>query len=104
MRDVSQQVATLIDPRGARTLGGLGTMQRVLGRLKEEGDILPISLLPTLTTHLVMIKYVSGMDGTIMVQRDLPWIWRIRRYFPIGRDLPHMVEVGGHSCLHFPNT
>ena len=49
-------------------MGGLGTMQRVLGRLKEEGDILPISILPTLTKHLALREDVSGMDGTIRVQ------------------------------------
>ena len=71
MRYVSQQVAPLIDPGGVGTLGGLGNAQRVLGRLNEEGDILPISILPTLTKHLALRKDVSGMDGTIMVQGDL---------------------------------
>ena len=71
MGDFSQQVAPLIDPGGVRTLGELGTMQRVLGRIKEEGDILPISVLPTLTKYLALREDVSGMDdGTIMVQGD----------------------------------
>ena len=61
----------MIDPRGVITLGGLGTMQRVLIRLMEEGDIFPISVLPTLTKHLALREDVSGMeDGTIMVQGD----------------------------------
>ena len=46
-------------------------MQRVLVRPKEEGGILPISLLPNLTKHLALRENVSGMDdGTIMVQGD----------------------------------
>ena len=46
-------------------------MQRVLGRLKDEGEILPILVLPTLTKHLVMREDVSGMeDGTIIVQEE----------------------------------
>ena len=59
-----------IDPGGAGTLGGHGTMQRVLGRLKE-GGILPLSSLPTLTTHFALREDATGMeDGTIMVQGD----------------------------------
>ena len=52
MRDASHPVhlvAPLIDSRGVRTLGGLDTTQRVWGRLKEEGGILPISVLTTVT-------------------------------------------------------
>ena len=70
MRYVSQQVAPLIDSRWVRTLGCLDTAQRVLGRLKEEGGILLISILPTLTKNLALREDVSGMDGTIMVQGD----------------------------------
>ena len=70
MRDASHQVAPLIGPREVRTLGGLDTTQRVSGRLKEKGEILPISVLPTFTKHLALRKDVSGMDGTILVQGD----------------------------------
>ena len=46
-------------------------MQRVLGRLKEEGDILPISSLPTLTPHIVLREDATWMeDGIIMVKGD----------------------------------
>ena len=71
MRNFSQHVAPLIDPRGVGTLGGLDIAQTVLGRLKEEGYILPISVLPTLTPHISLREDASGMeDGTIMVQGD----------------------------------
>ena len=69
MRNVSQHVAPLIDLGGVGTLGGRGTAQRVLGRLKEVGDILPLSSLPTLTPHLALREDATGMkDGNIMVQ------------------------------------
>ena len=70
VRNVSQHVAPLIDLGGMGTLGGHDTAQGVLGRLKEEGDILPISLLPTLTKHIALREDVSRMDSTIMVQGD----------------------------------
>ena len=71
MRDLSHQVAPLIDQVGVKTLGGFGTAQRILGRLKEEGYILPLSSLPTLTAHLALREDAKRMeDGTIMVQGD----------------------------------
>ena len=69
VREFSQQAAPLIYPDEVRTLGGLSTTQRVFSRLKEEGYILPILVLPTLTKQLVLRGDVLGMDyGTIMVQ------------------------------------
>ena len=44
--------------------------QRVWGSLKEEVEIIPISILPTLTKHIALREDVLGMDGTIMVQGD----------------------------------
>jgi len=56
VRNVSQHVTPLIDPGGVGKFGGHGTTLRVLGRLKEEGDILRASSLPTLTSDLALRK------------------------------------------------
>ena len=56
MRHVSHHDAPFIDPGGVGALGGHGIMLRVLGRLKEEGDILPTSSLPTLILDFALIK------------------------------------------------
>ena len=69
MKVTSHLVTPLIDSRGVRTLGGLDTVQRVRGRLKEEGYTLPFSTLLTLTTYYALIEVVAVMkDGTKMVQ------------------------------------
>ena len=65
MRNLSQHVAPLIDPGGLGTLGGHGTTQRVLGRLKEEGDILPLSSLPTLTSDSALWQKQQGKDSSL---------------------------------------
>ena len=66
-------------------LGGHETTLRVLGRLKEEGDILPTSSLPTLTPHLALRYDVSGMeDGTIMVQGDHSLAFEALKILPLG--------------------
>ena len=62
VRNVSQHVAPLIYPGGVGTLGGHGTTLRVLGRLKDEGDILPTSSLPTLISDSAMWKERYGKD------------------------------------------
>ena len=56
VRNVSHHGAPLIDPGGVGALGGHGITLRVLGRLKEEGDILPTSSLPTLISDLTLRK------------------------------------------------
>ena len=105
MGDISQYVTPLIDPGGVSTLGGLGTSQRVLGRLKEEGDILPILVLPTLTKKIAQREDVPGMDdGTIMVQGDHSMDLENQNILPHRRNLPHMVEGGGKSYIHWPNS
>ena len=64
-------------------MGGIGTSQRVLGRLKEEGDILPISSLPTLISYYAMGGDFYWMeDGTIMVQGDHSMALENQRILP----------------------
>ena len=54
IKEFSQNVAPLIDLGGVGALGGHGTTLRVLGKLKEEWDILPTSSLPTLTSDIAL--------------------------------------------------
>ena len=55
------------------------------GRLKEEGYILPISVLPTLTKHLALRKDVFRMeDGTIIVQGDHSLALEAQNILPLG--------------------
>ena len=63
----SQHVAPLIDPGGVGALRGHGTTLRVLGRLKEEGDILPTSSLPTLISDLALRKEQQREDRSLPV-------------------------------------
>ena len=56
--DVSQHDAPNLDPRGMGALAENDTMLGVLVRLKEEGDILPISVLPTLTKYIALTEGV----------------------------------------------
>ena len=56
VRNVSHHGTPFIDLGGVGALGGHGTMLRVLGRLKEEGDILPTSSLPTLISDFALVK------------------------------------------------
>ena len=60
VRDISQHDAPSIDPGGMRALEGNDTTLGVLGRLKEEGDILPISSLPTLILDSAMWQEKHG--------------------------------------------
>ena len=48
-------------------MGGHGTVLRVLGRLKEEGDILPTSSLPTLISDFTLIKEKHGEDNRLPI-------------------------------------
>ena len=64
MRSLSQHVAPPID-LGVGTFGGHGTVQRVLGRLKEEGDILPKSSLPTLISDSALRREKHGEDRSL---------------------------------------
>ena len=71
VRDISHYVTPFIDPGGVGILEGYYIVERFLGRLEEEGDILPLSSLPTLTPHIALREYASWLeDGTIMVQGD----------------------------------
>ena len=54
-----------------------------MGRLKEEGEILPISSLPTLMSYSALGEDVSRMeDGTIMVQGDHSMALENQRILP----------------------
>ena len=65
MRDASHLVAPLIDSRGVRTLGELGTILRVLGKLKERRGILPTSSLPTLISDPALWQEQHGKDSNL---------------------------------------
>ena len=67
VRDVSHHDKPFIDPEGMGALEDPDTMLRVLGRLKEDEDILPLSSLATLTSHTALRGNVAGLeDDTIM--------------------------------------
>ena len=66
-RHVSHDDAPFIDPGGMGALGGRGTTLRVLGRLKEEGDILPTSSLPTLISNSAPRKEQHGKDRNLPI-------------------------------------
>ena len=71
MGDIFPFGSPILDSIGVKTLEESSTMQRVWDRLKEEGDILPFSASPTLTTYTALTKVVAVMeDGTTMVQGD----------------------------------
>ena len=65
VRYVSNYDAPFIDPGGMEALGGHDTTLRVLGRLKEEGDILPTSSLPTLISNYALWKGKHGKDSSL---------------------------------------
>ena len=84
IKEFSQHVAPFIYPRGVGTMGGHCTTQRVLGRLKEEGDILPTSSLPTLTPNIVLREDATGMeDGTTMVQGNYSLTLEAQKMFSL---------------------
>ena len=66
VRDASHLDAPLIDSRGMKTLGELGTALRVLGRLKERRGILSTSSLPTLTSDSTLWQKQHGKDNILL--------------------------------------
>ena len=65
VRDISQHDAPSIDPGGMGALEGNGTTLEVLGRLKEEGDILPRSSLPTLISYFALWEENHGRNDLL---------------------------------------
>ena len=55
----------MIDPGGMGALEGQDTTLRVLGRLKEEGGILPTSSLPTLISDYVLWEEKHGRNKNL---------------------------------------
>ena len=69
VRGILPYGSPLLGSEEVNTLEESCTTQRVWDRLKEEGDILPFSTSPTLTTHTALTKVAIVMeDGTFMVQ------------------------------------
>ena len=100
MRNVSQHAAPLMDPGGVGTLEGHSTSQRVLGRLKEEGEILPLSSLPTLTPHLALREDATGIeDDTIIVQGDYSLTVEAQKMFSFGEKYSTH-GIGGWPLMH----
>ena len=64
---ISKHDAPRIDPRGMGALEDLETMPGVLGRLKEEGEIIPTSSLPTITSDLALRKEKQRDDSNLPV-------------------------------------
>ena len=63
VRDVSHLDAPFIDPGRMGTLEDQDTALRVLGRLKEEGDLLPTSSTPTPISDSVLWEEKNGRNG-----------------------------------------
>ena len=61
---VSHHDAPFIDLGVMGALGGHDTTLRVLGRIKEEGDILPTSSLPTVTSNIALRKEQQRADSS----------------------------------------
>ena len=69
VKDVSHLDAPFIDPRRMGALEDQNAALRVLGRLKEEGDILQLPSLPTLSSHTALRRNVAALENdTIMRQ------------------------------------
>ena len=77
----------LLDSGGVKTLEESGTMQRVWDRLKEEGDILPFSTSPTLTTYSALTEVTAVIeDGTTMVQESCSMDLEKQRVLPLRKE------------------
>ena len=63
--DASHLEAPLIDFRNVETLGDLGTVLKVLGRLKEEGGILSTSFSPTFISDSALWQEQQGKDNIL---------------------------------------
>ena len=63
----SQHVAPLIDLGEVGALGDYCTTLRVLGGLKEKGDILPTSSSPTIISYISLRKEQQGQDYITLV-------------------------------------
>ena len=66
VRDISQHDAPSIDPGGIGSLEDKATMLGVLGRLKEEGDLLPTSSSPILISNSTPWKEEKGRNDLPM--------------------------------------
>ena len=63
VRKISQHAAPNLDPGGIGALEDKATVLRVLGKLKKEGDHLPLSSSPTLISGSALWEEKNGRNG-----------------------------------------